>query len=211
VVASNGLSIIVSNTDFVFHITPGFTRDNKGYVVVDSKNNKWIKTDPNVHYYALDDDNHKHKGLLLPVVRIVKYWNECNGSLFDNYYLELLVKEILRGVKVKSYVQAIKYVFKAAIRLVVFTINDPAAAGKQMDGLKDIHKMIEAMFCFRDCHDHIIKAEQYEREGDLKSAYKEFGKIFGGYFLSYVDMMSRKLEANDITGAEALIILRDAT
>jgi len=211
VVASNGLSIIVANINFTFHITPGFTRDNKGYVVVDAKNDKWTKTDPNIYYYALDDDNRKHRGLLLPVIRTIKYWNECNGSLFDDYYLELLVKEVLSDVKISSRVHAIKYIFKKAIHLVVFTINDPAAAGKQMDGLKDIHKMLEAMFCFRDCHDHIIKAECYEKEGDLKSAYKEFGKIFGGYFLSYVDMMSKKLDANGITGAEALKILRDAT
>lgn len=210
-IAPNGLSVYVANADFVFHVAPGFTRDNKGYVIADSKTQKWVKTNPNVHYYALDDDNRRHRGRLLPVVRIVKYWNECNGSLFDNYYLELLVQEILREVKVESCVHAIKIIFRKAIRLVVFTIDDPADSGKQMEGLKDINKMLEAMFCFRDCHDHIIKAEFYESEGDLKSAYKEFGKIFAGHFASYVDMMSKKLDANGIRGAEALIIMRDAT
>ncbi|MDH5389180.1 MAG: hypothetical protein OEY06_12135 [Gammaproteobacteria bacterium] len=211
VIAADGRSIIVAYTEFIFHVVPSFYRKNKGYIVADAKKQQWIKTNPTIHYYALDDENHKQRGLLLPVVRMTRYWNECNGSLFNNYYLELLIKETLSEIKVTSYVQAIKYFYKKAIRMVVFTIDDPADNGKQMDGLKDINKMLEAMQVFRDCHEHIVKAEKYEEEGNLVLAYKEFGKIFGGYFHSYVDMMSRKLDANGITGVEALRILRDAT
>ena len=171
----------------------------------------WAKVDPSIHYYALADDNHKHKGLLLPVIRIIKYWNECNGSLFNNYYLELLVKETLSGKKLHSCIQGVKYFFKKSVNMLVFTIDDPADFGKQMDGLKDIHKMLEAMQHFVDCHAHIVKAEKFENEGNLVLAYKEFGKIFGGYYPGYVDMMAKKLDANGITGVEALQIMRDAT
>lgn len=211
VIAPDGRSVIVANAEFEFNVVPSFFREGKGYIVADARNQQWIKTDPNVHYYALDDDDHKHKGLLVPVIRIIKYWNECNGSLFNNYYLELLVKETLSEIKVVSYIQAIRYFFKKSIHMVVFTIDDPADYGKQMDGLKDIHTMLEAMQRFKDCHGHIVKAEHYEKEGDLVNAYKEFGKSFGGYFHGYVDMMARKLDANGITGVEALRIMRDAT
>lgn len=210
-IAPDGRSVIVGNGIFVFHAIPSFARENKGYVIADPKNQKWTKTNPHVHYYALDDENHRQKGFLLPVIRMIKYWNECNGSLFNNYYLELLLTETLSEIKSESYVHAIKYFFKKAVRMLVFSINDPADDGKQMEGLKDINKMMEAMKVFRECHAHIVAAEEYEEQGNLIMAYKEFGKIFGGYFQSYVDMMSKKLEANEITGAEALQILRDAT
>ena len=211
VIDGKGRGIIVANKACVFHVVPSFDRDTKGYIVADAKKHQWLKTNPRIHYYALDDDNHKHKGMLLPVIRIIKYWNECNGSLFNNYYLELLLKETLTNKKVDSHVHAIKSFFKRAIGLVVFTIDDPADFGKQMDGLKDINKMLAALQCFIDSQEHISKAEKYENQGNLMMAYKEFGKIFGGYYPGYVDMMSKKLEANNITGIEALQILRDAT
>ena len=211
VIASDGRSIIISHAEFSFHVVPSFSRKNKGYIVADSKNQQWDKTNPNIHYYDLDDQNHKHKGLLLPVIRIMKYWNECNGSLFNNYYLELLLKETLSEIKVNTRVQVIKHFFRKAIHMLVFTIDDPADHGKQMEGLKDIEKMLEAMQNFVTSHDHIIAAEKFENEGNLMLAYKEFGKIFGGYYPSYVDMMSKKIDANNITGVEALQILRDAT
>lgn len=211
VISSSGRSITIINDAFIFNVMPSFPREGKGYIVADAKSQQWVKTNPNVHYYALDEENHRQKGLLLPVIRMVKYWNECNGSLFNSYYLELLLTETLSSTKINSFVHAIKYFFKKSINMVVFTIDDPTDYGRQMDGLKDINKMMEAMKVFRECHAHIVEAEKYEEEGNLIMAYKEFGKIFGGYFLSYVDMMSRKLEANEITGAEALQIMRDAT
>jgi len=210
-IAANGRFVIVKFPEFIFHVVPGFFRQDKGYIVADSKTQLWNKTNPAIHYYALDEDNHKHKGLLLPVIRIIKYWNECNGSLFDNYYLELLIRDILSGQKFDSLVEAIKYFFKQAVTLVVFTIDDPSDNGKQMDGLKDINKMLQAMQHFIDCYGHIVEAKRYESERNLMQAYKEFGKIFGGYYPSYVDMMAQKIDANGITGVEALQIMRDAT
>jgi len=210
-IETDGRSIAIPYAEFSFRVIPSFARENKGYIVADSKNQQWVKTNPNIHYYDLDDQNHKHKGLLLPVVRIIKYWNECNGSLFNNYYLELLLKKTLNEIKVNTRVQVIKYFFRQAIRMLVFTIDDPADYGKQMEGLKDIDNMLEAMQNFVDSHAHIVDAEQFEEEGNLMQAYKAFGKIFGGYYPSYVDMMSKKLDANNITGVEALQILRDAT
>ncbi|MDA3870076.1 MAG: hypothetical protein PF589_09060 [Gammaproteobacteria bacterium] len=206
-----GAAVVVEFPEFSFHVVAGFFRQDRGYVVADGKHQQWLKTNPGIHYYALDADNHRHRGLLLPVIRIIKYWNQCNGALFDDYFLVLLDKEILQQNKFNSYVQAIKIIFKNAIALVVFTIDDPADSGSQMEGLKDIEKMIEAMFCFKDCHGYIVQAEKHEKRGDLISAYKIFGKIFAGQFPGYVEMMAKKLDANGITGVEALQIMRDAT
>lgn len=210
-IAADQLAVMVKFPEVSFRVVPCFYREEKSYVITDAKNDKWLKTDPRIFYYALDEANSRHKGMLLPVIRIIKHWNRCNGEWFNDYYLELMVTKALDGVKFNSYVQAIKHVFKKAIRLVVFTIDDPSVFGKQMEGLKDVFKMVEAMLSFQECHAHIVNAERYERYGDLISAYKEWRKIFAEDFPSYVDIMSDKLEANGVTGAEALKILRDAT
>lgn len=210
-VSKNGRYIEIKFPEFSFYVAPSFTREAKGYIIADAKEHLWVKTNPKVHYYALDDDNHKHKGLLLPVIRIIKYWNECNGALFNSYYLELLLKDILSGKKFESLVEAIKYFFKKAVMMVVFTIDDPSDNGKQMEGLRNINTMLEAMQQFIDCYGHIVEAKQLEEKENMMLAYKEFGKIFGGYYPTYVDMMAKKLDANGITGVEALRILRDVS
>jgi len=204
-------AVLVKFEEISFRVIPCFYQEKKGYVVVDGKNNKWKKTDPSIFYYALDDANSQHKAMLLPVIRIIKHWNRRNGDWFNDYYLELMVKQLLQGVKFESYVQAVKHVFDKAIKIAIFTIDDPCEFGKQMDGLKDVFKMVEAMLSCKDCYAHIIKAEDLEKNGDLVSAYREWRKIFSDDFPSYVDIMSDKLQANGITGVEALQILRDAT
>lgn len=211
VLSTDKQAVLVKFPEVSFRLVPCFYQQNKGYVIADAENNKWRKTDPSIFYYALDEANNRHRGLLVPVIRIIKHWNRRNGDWFNDYYLELLVKQALEGVKFDSYVKAIKHVFKKAIHLVVFTIDDPSDFGKQMEGLKDVFKMVEAMLSFQECHAHIVKAERYEKRGDLISAYKEWGKIFNDDFPSYVDIMAEKLEANGISGVEALRILRDAT
>ena len=209
--SSDKQAVIIRFQDVSFRVVPCFYQDKKGYIIADAKENKWRKTDPSVFYYALNEANNRHKGLLLPVIRIIKHWNRRNGGWFNDYYLELMVKQALSGVKFDSYVKAIKHVFKKAVRIVVFTVDDPSDFGKQMEGLKDVFKMVEAMLSFQECHAHIVKAERFEKRGDLISAYKEWGKIFADDFPSYVDVMAEKLESNGIAGVEALRILRDAT
>ncbi|MCK5263639.1 MAG: hypothetical protein KAJ92_08115, partial [Gammaproteobacteria bacterium] len=103
-------AVLVKFPELSFRVIPCFYQDKKGYVIADGKNDKWLKTDPSIFYYALDDANNRHKGLLLPVIRIIKHWNRRNGNWFNDYYLELMVKHALDGVKFDSYVQAIKYV-----------------------------------------------------------------------------------------------------
>ncbi|MDH5711938.1 MAG: hypothetical protein OEZ15_09780 [Gammaproteobacteria bacterium] len=210
-ITEDGKAVLVCYPDVSFRVVPCFYRENKGYVIADIKKSKWIKTNPSNFYYALDDANFRHSGLLLPVIRIIKHWNRRNGKWFNDYYLELLITEALSDTKATSYVQAIKHVFRKAIRLVVFSINDPADYGSQKEGLRDVYKMVEAMLSFQACHGHIVRAEQLEEQGDLISAYREWRKIFADDFPSYVDIMADKLEANGVTGAEALKILRDAT
>lgn len=48
----------------------------------------WLQTDPQSLTKAIDRSHRAHKGLIRPVVRIVKYWNARHGRVFDSYALE---------------------------------------------------------------------------------------------------------------------------
>lgn len=48
----------------------------------------WISTNPTGFNGELTEKNKSHGNFIKPLVRIVKYWNACNGYPFESYELE---------------------------------------------------------------------------------------------------------------------------
>lgn len=53
-----------------------------------SQFNDWIDTDPTGFNEQLIAANRSHSNFIKPLVRLAKYWNACNGYVFDSYELE---------------------------------------------------------------------------------------------------------------------------
>lgn len=54
----------------------------------DGLNHGWMDTDPKDFNATIVEKNGQHKFLIKPLVRLVKYWNACNGYPFASYDLE---------------------------------------------------------------------------------------------------------------------------
>ena len=207
----DGHGVIVPLSDFQFNIVPCFYKIGKGYVIPYCKKDQWITTNPNTYLNQLKQANKSHDGHLLPLIKIIKCWNQKAGNMFDEYYLELLVCEILTDVEIKDYTSAVKYIFKEARHKVVFKINDPAGFGQQVKGVKDAERLAEAMIGLHEAYKATLNAEVFEHEGELDLAYKEWESIFTGYFPKPFEMLAQELEGSGIEGAKALKILMDRT
>lgn len=208
---SHGNGVIVPVSDYMFNIVPCFHKHEKGYVIPIYKKDQWIKTNPNIYSSQLKKSDKQHKGHLLPIIRIIKCWNHAINNMFDEYYLELLVYRILTDVPITTYSSAVRYVFKEARREVVFTINDPAGFNTEVRGLKDAERLAEAMISFHEAYKSTLKAGEYEHEGELDLAYKEWESIFTGYFPTILQMLIQELKDSGIEGVKALKIIRDRT
>lgn len=207
----DGHGVIVPLSDFQFNIVPCFHKIGKGYVIPDCRKDQWIMNDPNTYSNQLKKANKLHEGHLLHLIKIFKCWNQKIGSMFDEYYLELLVDKILTDVEVTDYTNAVKYIFKEARHEVVFAIKDPAGFGPQLKGVKDAERLAEAMISLHEAYKATLNAERFEHEGELDLAYKEWESIFTGFFPKPFEMLAQELEGSGIEGVKALKILMDRT
>jgi len=207
----DGYGVIVPLSEFQFNIIPSFYKLGKGYVIPDGRNDRWLKSDPSTYSNELEKKDEWHKGHLLPLIKIIKCWNHKVGNLFNEYYLELLVNNILTDVKITDYSSAVRYIFHEARNDIVFAIKDPAGFGPHVKGVKDAERLIESMMSLHQTYKTTLKAEEYEYQGELELAYKEWESIFSGYFPKPYEMVAQELEVSGIEGVKALKIMLDRT
>jgi predicted nucleotidyltransferase len=48
----------------------------------------WISTDPNGFNQQLTNANNNNNSQIKPMIRLVKYWNACNGYVYDSFSME---------------------------------------------------------------------------------------------------------------------------
>ena len=77
-----------------FDIVPCWYMDIGKYLIPDGSGN-WKLTDPRIDNKRVTDVNQKHKGKLLDIIRIMKYWNNRKVTYtIDSYLLECMILEV---------------------------------------------------------------------------------------------------------------------
>lgn len=84
-ISRNGQAVTITFSDFVVDVMPAFYRQGGGFLIPDSQHGSWINTDPKAHERS--EANKIHGGLLVPVVKMIKGWNQSSRSPFVGFYL----------------------------------------------------------------------------------------------------------------------------
>jgi len=205
-----GKGIILGFPECTFNVMPGFFYDEGGYLVPALNGQDWIRSDPDHFLSQLERADADNKGLLLPVIIMLKCLNRSIGSIFNGYYLELLAMEILTDVPVSSHVSAVRHVLNKGKKKLIFRAEDPSMEGVLLDGLHDVSTLVQAMLLFQNAYGVSSAAVHHERRGNIAQAFREWGKIFPGCFPEPVSMVIQKLQESEIEGARALEIMRDS-
>ncbi len=89
-VYSDHPSVVVPLEHVKFEIIPAYqySGDTVKIPAPRGKELKWIKTSPTVFKKNVLTKNSNNGNMILPTIRILKYWNYLNGRPFDSYYLE---------------------------------------------------------------------------------------------------------------------------
>ncbi len=189
---------------FTYKIHPAYPVSTHSYMLPDEKFNEWVKYDINTYNKIFIKENVRHKGKLIAVIRMMKTWNRVSGNLFNGYYLELLVTEVLSSYEITSYSKALRHIFKSAVAEVVFQKHDPANMEFQIEGLNDIDDLITAMKLLQKSYALADEAIAFEQAGDIEKALDYWNKLFPQVFPTQVDMLVGKARRSGIKGAEAL-------
>lgn len=181
-------TIMVPADGFTFKVQPAFLLDNGGYLVPSPWSNDWMNYDVLKCKKELLAYDGRQRGKLIPLIRLVKAWNRRTNNIFDGYYLELLVTDIMAKVKIESYQSGLRYFFERALAQVVFKKADPANTDLQVEGVYDLEDLVNAMLHFQSAYRIANTAMEYERQGDTMAACDHWSQLFPGVFPSPVDV-----------------------
>ena len=135
---------------FRFDVRPGFLIGTGTYLVPSKDFLRWDEYATQAQYDEFLAENGKVSGRLRHLVQLVKTWNVEHGKVFDEYYLELLVLRVMKGVDIGSYTRALRFFFYYATREVVYKLEDPADRTRMVEGLYNVEKLFYAMKLFYD-------------------------------------------------------------
>ena len=69
-ISRNGQAVTITFDDFIVDVVPAFNREGGGYLIPDSINSKWIATNPKEHINFISEQNQKHNGMLIPLIKM---------------------------------------------------------------------------------------------------------------------------------------------
>jgi Second Messenger Oligonucleotide or Dinucleotide Synthetase domain len=124
-ISPDGHAVTITFTDFKVDVVPGFYRTGGGYLIPDSQLTRWLATDPKKHVEIWSAANKAHNGDLVPVLKMLKGWNQSRGVL-RSFHLETLALSVLDGVRIDSFPSGVRYVFDKARDKINKKLSDPA-------------------------------------------------------------------------------------
>lgn len=174
--------------DWVFDIVPCFYCDGDFYLIPDGNGN-WKKTDPRIDTNRATSINQSQKGNLLPLIRLIKYWNSRNITItMGSYLLECMV---LNRYENRSAPENwwIDLEFRDTLlylsRAIYNGVNDPKGIQGDLNfySYSDRVKISEALI---RAYNKSVEASNLElNDKDQKAAIKKWREVLGIWFPDY--------------------------
>ncbi len=182
-VTSSGAAVVMEMTVFNVDVVPVFPRKDGGYLVADGQNG-WKSTDPNVHF-KLMEGHKKQDELLKPLVKLLKYWNFCNGSVLQSFHLEMMIEYMWRSVSIGSYPHGTKETLRVLAGYIPNAFNDPWNPGGRLDSYLSAENRQKVLSYAQKDAASSATAEELRNRGEDRSAFEHWQKVFNKQFPAY--------------------------
>ena len=176
--------------DWAFDIVPSLpVGDGSGktiyYLIPDGKGN-WVKTDPRTDQEHVTSANQNQNGNLLPMIRLIKYWNVRSRAAprLASYHLEtLLINAFGSGnPAIESKVRwSVPDAFQQLAYQVMFACPDPKGLGPNLDEGLPWETREKVRDAANDRAEYATYALHYEQQGDHQEAIKWWGYVFPSF------------------------------
>jgi hypothetical protein len=181
----DGQAVTITFTDFKVDVVPGFYRTGGGFLIPDANRNSWISTNPKTHVELWSASNKAHNGSLVPLIKMLKCWNRANGDLFRSFHLEVLVRNVLEGIRIDDYASGSRWVFDKMRDRVWKKIADPAGYSDDVAPYLAKSHADKIIAALGRAHAKALDAENYARQGYARLAIDQWRSIYVDYFPSY--------------------------
>lgn len=188
----NGVAVVLDlkSYSWVFDIVPSLPVSGSGtttHYLIPNGSGKWMRTDPRRDQDAITEANQRHNGHLIPLIRLIKYWNLYSRAAprLGSYYLETM---LINGLK--PYYQptisadlrsSIPLAFQTLATQVVQSCPDPKGLGGNLDAGISWETKRKVQEAATKRADYATWAIDYERKGDHKNAIMWWGYVFPNF------------------------------
>ena len=187
----NSVTLKLRSYSWVFDIVPALAVANSTgktsyYLIPDGKGD-WIRTDPRVDQRNITRLNAVHGGMLVPTVRLLKYWNfQRHKPRLSSYYFETLVLNVFeRAPCIEDYPQAVEYFFRNYSTALGQPCPDPKGLGPDLDAGVDRSAKRRVASAMKDAGEEAKRARAAARAGRDKDAFANWRHLFGSEFPKY--------------------------
>lgn len=185
-ISRDGQAVTITFTDFKVDVIPAFRlRGGRGFLIPEMHSETWIATDPQKHQQFITAANKAHSGALVPIIKMMKGWNVSGGHGFAGFYLELMTARVLKGVSIPDFPSGVRLVLDKGRDAIRYREADPAGLGGEIRGWPGAMTVEEAVNRFNRSYQHVLRAEQAARRGQVALTFAEWRKVFGSYFPAY--------------------------
>lgn len=187
----NAVTLKLRSYSWVFDIVPALAVTSSAgktsyYLIPDDKGD-WIRTDPGVDQRNITRLNTAHGGMLVPTIRLLKYWNfRRHKPRLGSYYFETLVLNVFERARcIEDYPQAVEYFFRNYSTALRQPCPDPKRLGPDLDARMDRGTKRRVASAMKDAGEQAKQALIAARAGRDKDAFAYWRRVFGSEFPKY--------------------------
>lgn len=139
----------------------------------------WKATNPKADQRRLSAQNQMQGGLLLPAIRMLKWWNEkCNAGRMKGILLEVMAERALSDYYLDGVAQALHLVFASLPSQLAGSCPDPTGLGPALDANLEPADRSESIRAATDAHLCAVRAANRVSTGDVPGALAEWHRMF---------------------------------
>lgn len=190
---ADGQAVVVTFSDGLkMDVVAAFQRNGGGYLIPNVKNNSWTQTAPKQYNDLLSQANQSLQGKLKPIIKMLKCWNVFWRNFLKSLHIEILTLNCfcdlsqLKCYPFANYQVGLETLFKNAVSLINASTYDPIV-GDKIDRYLDKQplKKRDLSSLFQKHHTLVMKAIEYEYQGNHKQAITIWKILFKDYFPAY--------------------------
>ena len=188
----NGVAVVLDLTsyDWVFDIVPALpVYDSSGtvlYHLIPNGKGYWMRTDPRIDQEIVTSANQRQNGHLLPLIRLIKYWNIRSQAAprLASYHLEtILVNAYRYGYpEIDSRIRwSVPNAFNQLASHVMNSCPDPKGLGPTLDANMTWETREKIRNTANDRSLYASHALSCEQLGNHQEAIKWWGYVFPNF------------------------------
>ena len=170
-----------------FDIVPCWHMDIDRFLIPNGSGN-WKLTDPRIDNHRTIELNQKHKGKLLDVIRLMKYWNNrAITYTIGSYLLESMILNVYDSKREKeNYWVDIEFkdLLYSLSRKILCDVYDHKGIQGDLNTFTSTEKA-KISKALSEAYQKVCAAREFETNKNQKDAISKWGEVFGDAFPDY--------------------------